>query len=182
MRGGEGFTCVRVHHPSPIISRCLCLQCVSVCAYANAHACNGLHMFFICFSLLKHTHTVPCVNRSCCCVRHISLNGCVSVCVCVSVYLYVFECQPVSHSVSRRCASWRESIEARLSDTDCLYCSVYYWNTATQLSADLWIGTVCGVCACICVCTQISSCLVPRRKCACVCLCVCVCVCVCLCV
>ena len=99
VRGGEGFTCVRVHHPSPIISRCLCLQCVSVCAYANAHSCNGLHMFFICFSLLKHTHTVPCVNRSCCCVRHICLNGCVSVCVCVCLFICMF--LSASQSVSQ---------------------------------------------------------------------------------
>lgn len=27
-------------------------------------------------------------------------------------------------------------------DTGCLYCSVYYWHSATQLSSDLWIGMV----------------------------------------
>lgn len=28
-------------------------------------------------------------------------------------------------------------------DTGCLYYSVYYWHSATQLSSDLWIGMVC---------------------------------------
>lgn len=42
-------------------------------------------------------------------------------------------------------------------DTGCLYYSVYYWHSATQLSSDLWIGMVC-------ICTQMSSCLVPRQK------------------
>ncbi len=31
-------------------------------------------------------------------------------------------------------------------DTGCLYYSVYYWHSATQLSSDLWIGMVC-ICA-----------------------------------
>lgn len=36
-------------------------------------------------------------------------------------------------------------------DTGCLYCSVYCWHSATQLSFDLWIGIVC-------ICTKMSGC------------------------
>lgn len=70
-------------------------------------------------------------------------------------------------------------------DTSCLYYSVYYWQCATQLSFDLWIGMVCiytpnkwllnakleALCVCVCVCIFIRYVCVfvqvptPQRNC-----------------
>lgn len=61
---------------------------------------------------------------------------CMCVWVCVCVFVLEFTKQqtasgmPVGGGVSS-------------PDTGCLYYSVYYWQSVTQLSFDLWIGMVC---------------------------------------
>lgn len=68
-------------------------------------------------------------------------------------------------------------------DTSCLYYSVYYWQCATQLSFDLWIGMVCtytpnkwlfnakieALCVCVCVYVHLHQicvflCMCPRDR------------------
>lgn len=73
----------------------------------------------------------------CLCITVSAYSKCVHVCayVCVSEFArQAASSMPVGGGVSS-------------PDTGCLYCSVYYWHCATQLSSDLWIGMVC-------ICTQ----------------------------
>ena len=72
---------------------------------------------------------------------------------------YVYECVCVFELARQQTASG-VPVGGGVSspDTGCLYYSVYYWQSATQLSFDLWIGMVC-------IHIQMSGCLMPRQKC-----------------
>lgn len=76
-------------------------------------------------------------------------NKSVSVCVCVCVCVVEF----ARHAASEMPVGGGVTSP----DTDCLYCSVYYWQSSTQLSSDLWIGVVC-------ICTQMNGCLEPTQR------------------
>lgn len=94
------------------------------------------------------------VNLSCCfclCITVNAFSACICVYVCVSACAF-FE-------FARRQTASGMPVGGCVSspDTSCLYYSVYYWHSATQLSFDLWIGMVC-------ICTKMSGCLMPGQK------------------